>query len=347
MLVQHLRLGYIYPRKLIAIVQKNVIKITSSRQLRCIACLLVHVHQVYSRIPSVRPTLVYYLVSVDVILVRQPSLTKDQYATLFTEAKALEREISFLSYKSAAAVDLKSYYQRRKNAGYSVVVYRLDGGKEYSRNALLRFAAENGIRLQIIPLYTSTKNSRAEVSNYIVCTNARKMIIYANLLPALQAKAIGATVYILNLTPSNALDRDFLRHVVDVELSRAVNPKKPLLNTLRVYGAIAIVYNEAVLRGSKVEVRGERGQLVGYKDSVYRIWIALKHKVKRLPYCQFIKEGELAEIPSTVEPDKEDTTQQFEYNLVKPRGELLVIPNGYTIETVNPDMLDEDNESFT
>lgn len=172
-------------------------------------------------------------------------------------------------------------------------------------------------------------------------------MIYANLLPALQAKAIGATVYILNLIPSNALDRDFLRHVVDVELSRAVNPKKLLLNILRAYSTTAIVYNEAVLRGSKVEARGERGQLVGYKDSVYRIQIASKHKVKRLPYCQFIKEGELAEIPSTVEPDKEDTTQQFEYNLVEPRGKSLVIPNGYTIETVNPDILDEDNESFT
>lgn len=44
MLVWHLRLGYIYPRKLIAIAQKNVIKITSSRQLRCIACLLAHAH---------------------------------------------------------------------------------------------------------------------------------------------------------------------------------------------------------------------------------------------------------------------------------------------------------------
>lgn len=43
-LVQHLRLGYIYPRKLIAIVQKGIIKITGPRQLQCIACLIAQVH---------------------------------------------------------------------------------------------------------------------------------------------------------------------------------------------------------------------------------------------------------------------------------------------------------------
>lgn len=179
---------------------------------------------------------------------------------------------------------MKTYYKRRKNARYSIVIYRLDRGKEYSRNALLSFVAKNSIRLQITPLYTSTKNSRAEVSNYIVCTTARKIIIYTNLLPTLWTEAIGAAVYVLNLTLSDALNRDFLRHVANVALSRAVNPKKLLLNTLRAYSATTIVYNKAVLRGSKIELRGKRGQLVGYKDSIYRIWIALKHKVKRLPY---------------------------------------------------------------
>lgn len=64
-------------------------------------------------------------------------------------------------------------------------MFRLDRGKEYRGNVLLLFAADNSIRLQIIPLYTSTKNSRAKVSNYIVYTTTRKIIIYANLLLAL------------------------------------------------------------------------------------------------------------------------------------------------------------------
>lgn len=40
MLVWHLRLGYIHPRKLLTIAKQGLIEITSSRQLHCVACLL-------------------------------------------------------------------------------------------------------------------------------------------------------------------------------------------------------------------------------------------------------------------------------------------------------------------
>lgn len=119
------------------------------------------------------------------ITIRQPSLTKDKYTTLFTEGKTLERDVYFSEYKGVAASYLKGYYIRRKSARYSVIVFRIDRGKEYRGNLLLAFAANEGIRLQVTPLYTSTKNSRAEVSNYIVYTTLRKIIIYGNLLSAL------------------------------------------------------------------------------------------------------------------------------------------------------------------
>lgn len=110
MLVWHLRLGHIYLRKLLAMAKKGDITITGNRTLNCVACLMAQSHRIHSRIPTVRPTLVYYLVSVDVVLVREPSLTKDQYFTLFIEAKALEREVTFSLHKSSAAVSLKNYY---------------------------------------------------------------------------------------------------------------------------------------------------------------------------------------------------------------------------------------------
>lgn len=76
-------------------------------------------------------------------------------------------------------------------------------------------------------------------------------MIYANLPIALWSETVEAAVYILNLTPSNALNRDFLRHVVDVALNRAINPNKLLLNTLRAYGATTVVYDHLVPRGAK------------------------------------------------------------------------------------------------
>lgn len=283
-LVQYLRLGYIYLRKLVTIAKQGLIQITGSRELYCIAYLLAQAYQVYSRIPIVRPVLVYYLVSIDVVIVRYPSLTKDRYFILFTEAKALERDVFFLSYKSGATVYIQTYYIRRKNTRYLVVIYRLDRGREYRGNVLITFVTINSIRLQIIPPYISIKNRLREVSNYIVCTTARKIIIYANLLLLLQAEAVRAIVYILNLTPSDALGGDFLRYVIDTALGRSINAKKPLLNTLRAYGSTTVVYDEAVLYGAKIDARGERGQLVGYKDSMYRVQIPSKYKVKRTLY---------------------------------------------------------------
>lgn len=112
---------------------------------------------------------------------RQLGLIKERYITLFTEAKHLEREAYFSTYKSSAIVYIKTYYVSVKVIRYTVVVLRLDRGKEYSGNKLLYYVADNSIRLQVTPLHLSTKNSLAEVSNYIVCTTVRKMIIYANL----------------------------------------------------------------------------------------------------------------------------------------------------------------------
>lgn len=345
-LVQHLRLRYIYLRKLLAIAKKGDITITRNRTLNYIACLIAQLYRIYSRIPIVRLSLVYYLVSVDVVLVREPSLTKDQYFTLFIEAKALEREVTFLLHKSSAAVLLKDYYIQRKNARYSIVVFRLDRGKEYRGNVLLLFAADNSIRLQIIPLYTSTKNSRAKVSNYIVYTTIRKIMIYANLLLVLQLETTAAAVYILNLTPSTALDGDYLRYVADIALRRAINPTKLLLNNLRAYSATAIVFDYNVVRGSKFQSRSLYSQLVGYKDSIYRIQIPSEHKVIRTLYCQFIEEGKLAKLLDTALDVIQDFEQNFEYNIVEPRGNLLSVPTGYTIKAVDNDCLSNNKQSI-
>lgn len=149
----------------------------------------------------------------------------------------------------------------------------------------------------------------------------------------------------LNLTPSNILDGESLRGVIDSILNRAINPDKLLLNTLQVYSTTTIAYDEAVPRGSKIEARGKRGQLVGYEDSMYRVQIPSKYKVKRTLYCQFIEEGKLAEIPSTIEQEVETFDQTFEKNTIEPRGKLLTIPDSYTIETINSDTFSEEDEN--
>lgn len=66
--------------------------------------------------------------------------------------------------------------------GIAVPVLRLNSRIEYRGNALRLFATEYRIRLEIIPIYDSSRNGLAEVSNNIVYTIARKLMLYANLL---------------------------------------------------------------------------------------------------------------------------------------------------------------------
>lgn len=43
-LVWYLRLGHIHPRKLVSIAKEGTIKITGSRELHCVACIIVYAH---------------------------------------------------------------------------------------------------------------------------------------------------------------------------------------------------------------------------------------------------------------------------------------------------------------
>lgn len=170
-------------------------------------------------------------------------------------------------------------------------------------------------------------------------------MIYANLLLALQSETTATAVYILNLTPSTALDGNYLRYVADVALGRAINTKKPLLNNLRAYSATAIAFNYKVVRSSKFQSRRLRSQLVGYKDSMYRIWIPLEYKVIRTLYYQFIEDSKLAKLLNTELDITQDFEQNFEYNIIEPRGNLLTVPEGYTVEAINDDCLSDNEQS--
>lgn len=70
---------------------------------------------------------------------------------------------------------------------------------------------------------------------------------------------------------------------------------------------------------------------------MYRVQIALQHKVVRSLYCQFVEDGELAEILGTEDAASKEFNQQFEHSVVESRGKPLEIPASYTIETVQDD----------
>lgn len=80
---------------------------------------------------------------------------------------------------------------------------------------------------------------------------------------------------------------------------------------------------------------------------MYRVQVPLLYKVIRSLYCQFVKDGKLAEILGTKASFAKELDWQFKYNVVKARGKPLEVPTSYTIETVPNDSVYEVNEDIT
>ena len=111
-----------------------------------------------------------------------------------TDAATLHHRVGFQANKSGAYVHLQNLVKYVKtNTGTSIKVLHVDGGREYGGNKLTELCQENGIDLHITTPHNSEQNSRAEVSNYYVCSVARKLMIHGKVLKGLWPEAVEAT----------------------------------------------------------------------------------------------------------------------------------------------------------
>ncbi|KAI1007729.1 hypothetical protein K3495_g493 [Podosphaera aphanis] len=124
------------------------------------------------------------------------------------------------------------------------------------------------------------QNGRAEVSNHLVYTFARKMMIHGKVPKGLWAEAVDAAVYIMNITPSITLGGTTPHQVLAEYFNW--DPKIPYFKNFRVYGCKAFVLDHGVKRSEKFSSRALVGKLVGFEAlNIYRIWLPTGHKVIR------------------------------------------------------------------
>jgi hypothetical protein len=101
--------------------------------------------------------------------------------------------------------------------------------------------------------------------NMTLMEKARSMLSGAGLGQEFWAEAVGTTCYLVNRSPSSALD-DKTPHEV-------WSGKKPSLQHLRVFGCDAYVHVPKENR-SKLDKKVEKCIFIGYKDGVkgYKLW---------------------------------------------------------------------------
>ena len=113
-------------------------------------------------------------------------------------------------------------------------VLRTDNGGEFCGNEFEEFYKKCGISRQKTTPYTPQQNGVAKRMNMTLMEKSRSMLSGARLGQEFWAEAVSTTCYLVNRSPSSALD-DTNRHEV-------WSGKKPSLQHLRVFGCDAYVH---------------------------------------------------------------------------------------------------------
>ncbi|KAI0993623.1 hypothetical protein K3495_g14561, partial [Podosphaera aphanis] len=206
--IWHARFGHLTETKLEQVLKVTKgVKISGTHKLGCChSCKEATSKRIISRIKSPRPKQPLTHWNVDVVTVSPDSIGRAKYFTLMTDATTLTHRVGFHASKDGAYVHLQNLINFVKTSTNTAIkVIHVDGGREYGGRKLTELCNDNGIDLHVTTPHNSEQNGRAEVSNHLVCTLARKMMIHGKVPKGLWAEAIDAAVYIINITPSITL----------------------------------------------------------------------------------------------------------------------------------------------
>ena len=93
-----------------------------------------------------------------------------------------------------------------KRTGKSIKCLRTDNGGEFTSGEFEQYCKDEGIVRHKTVVYTPQQNGVAERMNRTLMERARSMISNANLQKELWAKAVSTACYLVNRSPSVAID---------------------------------------------------------------------------------------------------------------------------------------------
>jgi hypothetical protein len=147
--------------------------------------------------------------------------------------------------------------------------------------------------------------------NRTLMEKARSMLSGAGLGQEFWAEAVGTTCYLVNRSPSSALD-DKTPHEV-------WSGKKPSLQHLRVFGCDAYVHVPKENR-SKLDNKDEKCIFIGYKDGVkgYKLW---NPETKKTVYSRDVVFREVKDVSKQEFPPMQDELEKIELELDDAKSE--------------------------
>jgi len=141
---------------------------------------------------------------------------------------------------------------------------RCDNGGEYVGQRFMEFCRMKGIQMEFTVPYTPQQNGVSERFNRTILDKARAMIADSNLKKNMWNEAVLTAVYLLNRSPTAALNSDKTPY----ELWYG---HKPDVSRFRIFGSKAYCHIPKEKR-SKLEPRSKTSHFVGYGGGGYRLW---------------------------------------------------------------------------
>jgi hypothetical protein len=207
----HQRLGHIEEKGLRLLHGKGMVEGMSNSSLDfdfCEHCLYGKQNRVRFASGATRVEGILHLVHNDVFgLVSVPSLGKSVYYVSFIDDFSRNTWIYFLKKKSKVFGRFKEFKALVENQTEKIIeVLRTDNGGEFYGNEFEELCKKCGIARQNTTPYTPQQNGVAKRMNKTLMEKARCMLSSVGLGQEFWAKAVGIACYLVNKSPSLALD---------------------------------------------------------------------------------------------------------------------------------------------
>lgn len=187
----------------------------------------------------------------------------DDY-THFTAAYIIELKTEVLKFFKK--------YEAMATAHFNLKVsrFRCDNGHIIS-NEIVRYFEEKEIQFEFTIRYTPEQNGVEERMNRTILERARCMILSCNLGKIFWSEAVLAAVYLINRSPTSALNED-------VPARQWFN--EPIkLSKLKVFGCLAYLRMPKELITGKFESRSKKCYFIGYCPNGYKLWCPQERKI--------------------------------------------------------------------
>ena len=243
----------------------------------CEPCVLAKQHRTPSRSPMSAVDGPFHRIHVDVLGGKESlprTVGGHKYAQTITDQDTRHRWVDFLKKKDDALPRLKNFVQYvQVQFRITVRIIRSDNGGEYDSEEAREWMRSMGIIQELTMPDSPEQNGLDERTNGILLSRARAQLIAARLPASLWAEAFRTAIYVLNRSPTSALDRTPFE---------ALHKFKPNLSRMHPFGLVCYAYDYKCKTRGKMAPRGFKCFFLGYEGTnQYRLWDGKKAQLVR------------------------------------------------------------------